>query len=94
MIKNVLYLLCGIWAMSLGARYSFELLVSDGWISIPKYAGFGVNLWFDFIPLAVFGFIIVVFETKTLCDKYLSAHKKADLGGDVNEKSKQSVCRE
>lgn len=59
-LKFWLVLLCGTWAFGLGFRYSLELLVSDGWIHIPKYAGMGVNLWFDFALLSAFGLFTVV----------------------------------
>lgn len=68
-MKTILSLLCGLWAFGLGLRYTIELLASDGWIHVPKYAGYGVNLWFDFIPLLVMGFLVVMLETKGIVDK-------------------------
>ncbi len=65
-IRLLIMWLCGLWALGLGSRYTLELLLTDSWISIPKYAGYGVNIWFDFLPLAVFGFVVVIFTTKEL----------------------------
>ena len=69
MIKNVMALLCGIWSLGLGARMTLELLLSDGWVCISKYAGYGVNVWFDFLPLCVFGLITTILEVKELIIK-------------------------
>ena len=68
-MKTILRLLCGLWAFGLGLRYTIELLASDGWIHVPKYEGYGVNLWFDFIPLMIMGLLVVVLETKGIVDK-------------------------
>ena len=68
-MKTVLRLLCALWAFGLGLRYTIELLASDGWIHVPRNAGYGVNLWFDFIPLALFGLLVAIFEMKGIIDK-------------------------
>lgn len=62
--QNVLILLCGIWSLGLGFRYSVELLASDGWIHVPKYPGYGVNIWFDFLPLSIFGLATTIILIK------------------------------
>lgn len=68
-MKTILRLLCGLWAFGLGLHYTVELLASDGWIHVPKYAGYGVNLWLDFIPLMIMGLLVVVLEMKGIVDK-------------------------
>lgn len=65
-IALVLIWLCGMWAFGLGLRLTLELMLCDGWISIPKYAGYGVNIWFDFLPLCIFGFVVTVYATYSL----------------------------
>jgi len=64
--KTIVIWLCGLWALGLGFRMSLELILSDGWIHVPRDAGYGCNIWFDFIPLAVFGFITVWYQTKEM----------------------------
>ena len=64
--KTLAVWLCGLWSLGLGARMSLELLLSDGWIHVPRNAGFGINIWFDFIPLCVFGLLTVWYQTKEL----------------------------
>ena len=64
--KTLAMWLCGIWALGLGFIYSLELFLSDGWIHVPRNAGYGCNLWFDFIPLCVFGCVTVFYTTKEL----------------------------
>ena len=65
-IKTVVIWFCGLWAFGLGLRLSIELLASDGWIHVPRDVGYGVNLWFDFIPLCIFGLITAIFMTKEM----------------------------
>lgn len=65
--KSICMWLCGLWALWLGFRMSLELLLSDGWIHVPRNAGYGVNIWFDFIPLCVFGLVTTWYTTKELC---------------------------
>lgn len=64
--KTLVMWLCGLWAWGLGARMSLELILSDGWIHVPRDAGYGCNIWFDFLPLAVFGFVTVWCQTKEM----------------------------
>ena len=66
MKATIIIWLCGLWSLGLGARMSLELLLSDGWIHVPRDAGYGCNLWFDFIPLCVFGCVTVYYTTKEL----------------------------
>jgi len=66
MYKTIMIWLCGLWALGLGARMSLELILSDGWIHVPKTAGYGCNIWFDFLPLCVFGLVTVYYSTKEL----------------------------
>jgi len=74
--RTIITWLCGLWAFGLGARYTVELLASDGWIQVPRDAGYGVNLWFDFIPLALMGLIVAFFETKALCKRIFGENAK------------------
>ena len=64
--KTIIFWLCGLWALGLGARMSLELLLSDTGIFIPRDILYGCNIWFDFIPLCVFGLITVWYQTKEL----------------------------
>lgn len=64
--KTIIIWLCGLWSLGLGARMSLELLLSDGWIHVPRNAGYGCNLWFDFLPLCMFGCVTVYYTTKEL----------------------------
>ena len=66
MIKNIIILLCGLWSFGIGARITLELILCDEWICISKYLGYSVNLWFDFIPLFIFGLIVTIFKTQEL----------------------------
>jgi len=72
--KKIITWFCGLWAFGLGLRMSIELLVSDGWIHVPRNAGYGVNLWFDFIPLCVLGFVVTILSTKEIIKEM--RHKK------------------
>jgi len=62
-MKTIIMWLCGLWSLGLGFRMSLELLLSDGWIHVPQHP---LNIYFDFIPLCVFGLITVWFQTKEL----------------------------
>jgi len=62
-MKTIVTWLCGLWSLGLGFRMSLELLLSDGWIHVPKHP---LNIYFDFIPLAVFGFVTVWYQTKEM----------------------------
>lgn len=61
--KNLLVWLCGIWALGLGSRMTLELCSSDGWIHVPRH---WLNIYFDFLPLAIFGLIVTIIQTKAL----------------------------
>jgi len=61
--KTVITWLCGLWSLGLGARMSLELLMSDGWIHVPRHP---LNIWFDFIPLMLFGIVTTWYMTKEL----------------------------
>ena len=62
-IEHAVKLLCGLWAFGLGLRLAVELFASDGWIHIPKHP---FNIWFDFLPLCIFGYLVVFFEVRNL----------------------------
>ena len=64
--KTIIFWLCGLWSLGLGARMSLELLLSDEGIHILRNASYGINIWFDVLPLAVFGFITAWYQTKEL----------------------------
>jgi hypothetical protein len=64
--KTLAMWLCGLWVLGLGARMSLELLLSDEGVHILRDGGYGCNIWFDFIPLCVFGCITVYYTTKEL----------------------------
>ena len=59
-IQIIIVLLCGIWSLGLGARYTLELYLANDYICIPRNALYGINLWFDFVPLFVFGLFTTV----------------------------------
>jgi hypothetical protein len=61
--EHVIKWLCGLWAFGLGFRFTIELLASEGWIHMPKHP---LNIWFDFFPLCILGFLVVVFEVRNL----------------------------
>ena len=63
MKATIVMWLCGLWSLGLGFRMSLELLLSDGWIHVPKHP---LNIYFDFIPLCVFGFVTVWYQTKEM----------------------------
>ena len=62
-IKTIVIWLCGLWSLGLGFRMSLELLLSDGWIHVPKHP---LNIYFDFLPLGVFGLVTVYYTTQEL----------------------------
>ena len=78
-LKSIIVLLCGIWSLGLGARYTLELYLANDYICIPRNALYGINLWFDFIPLFVFGLFTTVSVLRVMIK---------NLGGDnyVEEK--------
>jgi len=61
--KNVFIWLCGLWSLGLGLRMTVELLACDGWIHVPKHS---LNIWFDFVPLMVFGMVTAWYQTKEM----------------------------
>ena len=80
--KTTMRWLCGLWALGLGSRLTLELLLSDGWIHIPKHP---LNIWFDFLPLCLFGLFVVIFETREMT-KYLNKSAAVD-----NKKSRRAL---
>ena len=66
MKATIIIWLCGLWSVGLGARMSLELLLSDSGIYMPRNVGYGVNIWFDFIPFCIFGLVTVYYTTKEL----------------------------
>lgn len=73
--KNIIGLLCGLWALGLGTRFTLELLASDGWILVPKHP---VNIWFDFVPLSMFGLFVVILEMKEMLKTIYKSTARAD----------------
>ena len=61
--KTIIIWLCGLWSLGLGARMSLELLLSDEGVHVTPHP---LNLFFDFIPLCVFGCVTVYYTTKEL----------------------------
>jgi len=61
--KNVFIWLCGLWSLGLGLRITVELLACDGWIHVPKHP---LNIWFDFVPLMLFGLITTYTMSKKI----------------------------
>jgi len=57
MIQEMFIWLCGIWSFGLGIRIVYEFTQYDYYILIPKIP---LNIYFDFIPLAAFGFITII----------------------------------
>jgi hypothetical protein len=66
-IELVIRWLLGLWATGLGLRFSQELLLADRVIILPKK--YVVNIYLDFLPLAILGFIVAVLETKRIVQK-------------------------
>ena len=64
--QKIIFWFCGMWAFGLGLRMSIELLACDEWIHIPRNIGYGVNLWFDFIPLCLFGLATTILSIKEM----------------------------
>jgi len=80
--KTTLRWLCGLWALGLGSRLTLELLLSDGWVHVPKHP---LNIWFDFLPLCLFGLFVVIFEMKEMAR---SINKSAAV---YNKKSRRTL---
>lgn len=59
--------LCGLWAFGLGLRMSIELFACSGWVHVPKHP---LNIYFDFLPLCVFGLVVSMVETRRMCRIY------------------------
>lgn len=65
-LKTLLLWFTGLWAFGLGLRMSLELILADQFIQVPNYL---VNIYFDFVPLAILGLITTVIGTKELFKK-------------------------
>ena len=74
-ISRVFILLCGLWSLGLGARYTVELYFADSYICVPRNALYGVNLWFDFIPLSLFG----LFTTISILREIISSFYREEV---------------
>jgi len=74
-ISRVFILLCGLWSLGLGARYTVELYFADNYICVPRNALYGVNLWFDFIPLSLFG----LFTTISILREIISSFYREEV---------------
>ena len=86
--KTIIGLLCGLWALGLGSRFTLELLASDGWIHVPKHP---VNIWFDFVPLCMFGLFMVILETKEMVK---SINKSAAIADKNSRKTLDEIVTE
>ena len=62
-INTFIIWFCGLWSLGLGLRMTLELLVSDTGVYIPKHY---LNIYFDFLPLCVFGFVVSILSTKEI----------------------------
>jgi hypothetical protein len=62
-VELVIRWLLGLWATGLGFRFFLELLLADQFIILPNYL---VNIYFDFLPLFIFGSLVAFFETRRL----------------------------
>lgn len=62
LLKRIIVLLCGIWALGLGGRMTVELYMSSGWVHVPRNIFYGINIWLDFLPLFIFGLITVAIK--------------------------------
>lgn len=71
-VKAILRWLCGIWSFGLGFRIAYSLCIYD-YMIIPSHP---LNIFFDFIPLAVLGAVITVIETKEACKKIIRKRSK------------------
>lgn len=60
---HIIIWLCGLWALGLGFRMTLELCVSHEWIHVPKH---WLNIYFDFLPLTIFGLIVTIIQTNAL----------------------------
>jgi len=74
-VKAILRWLCGIWALGLGFRIAYSLCIYDYFIIFSH----PVNIFFDFVPLAVFGAVITVIETKKLCEIIMNNNKQTRI---------------
>ena len=66
-IKIIFSWLCGIWAFGLGSRILFEMWdwgrLGYDTINIPIIP---LNIFWDFVPLAMFGFITLVLSLRDM----------------------------
>jgi len=67
MKKTIIRWICGIWALGLGLRMSFELILCENHIIVPKN---NINIFFDFIPLCILGFMVTAIETVKIIKKF------------------------
>ena len=74
--KKIVFWFCGMWSFGLGLRMSIELLLSDGWVHVPRNVGYGANLWFDFIPLCILGLIVTILSTKEMIKEMRNENEK------------------
>jgi hypothetical protein len=70
--RLILFWLCGVWAAGVGLRLLVELLMG-GAIVIPSSV---VNVWFDLIPLTIFGLGTAAVVIYDLCKAYFLKRKK------------------
>lgn len=63
-LEPIIRWLLGLWATGLGLRFSQELLRADQVIILHKTHI--LDIYFDFLPLAILGFIVAVLETKRI----------------------------
>jgi hypothetical protein len=66
-VELVIRWLLGLWATGLGFRFSQELLLADQFIILPK--NYLMDIYLDFLPLFILGFIVAVFETRKMVQK-------------------------
>ena len=73
--KLMLFWLCGVWAAGVGLRLLVELLMG-GAIVIPSSV---VNVWFDLIPLTMFGLGSAAVVIYDLCKAYFKKKRGRGL---------------
>ena len=54
--KEILFWLCGIWAIGIGIRMIAQFLIIGGDFLVFSS---GLNLFLDFVPLTIFGFLSI-----------------------------------
>jgi hypothetical protein len=60
--RTIVRWLCGLWAFGLGVRITYSMCIYPS-ITIPSHP---INIFFDFLPLSIFGVTALLFELQEM----------------------------